>query len=187
MDTEELAERLALNVRTLREARNLTQVQIAKSAGIPRATWAHIESGAGNPTLFVLTKIALALSVPVEELIGRRAKAARHYPRESLAVRERMGVEVRSLLPHRVPNMVIERMSLPAGSRFVGTPHTPGTREYLTCESGSIELVASGERYVLQVGDVVVFRGDQKHSYANTGRSMAVGYSVVVLRPTDDT
>ncbi|MEZ4247936.1 MAG: cupin domain-containing protein [Polyangiales bacterium] len=62
-----------------------------------------------------------------------------------------------------------------------GTPHTPGTREYLACERGRIELVASGTRYVLEPGDVVAFRGDQKHSYANPGKSTAVGYSVVLL------
>jgi hypothetical protein len=27
----------------------------------------------------------------------------------------------------------------------------------------------------------VVFRGDQKHSYANPGERVAIGYSVVVL------
>jgi len=32
---------------------------------------------------------------------------------------------------------------------------------------------------------VVVFRGDQRHSYHNPGRSPAVGYSVVVLARAD--
>jgi hypothetical protein len=31
------------------------------------------------------------------------------------------------------------------------------------------------------VGDVVVFRGDQRHSYANPDDRPAVGYSAVVL------
>jgi len=30
---------------------------------------------------------------------------------------------------------------------------------------------------------VVVFRGDQRHAYANPGSTVAVGYSVVVLAP----
>jgi hypothetical protein len=29
----------------------------------------------------------------------------------------------------------------------------------------------------------VVFRGDQRHGYANAGSGTAIGYSVVVLRP----
>jgi quercetin dioxygenase-like cupin family protein len=64
-----------------------------------------------------------------------------------------------------------------------GVPHTPGTREYLTCEAGRIVLVASGVEYSLSQGDVVVFRGDQRHSYANPEQKPAVGYSVVVLAP----
>jgi quercetin dioxygenase-like cupin family protein len=40
-----------------------------------------------------------------------------------------------------------------------------------------------GETYTLAAGDVVAFRGDQRHSYANPGKSKAVGYSVVVIAP----
>jgi quercetin dioxygenase-like cupin family protein len=63
----------------------------------------------------------------------------------------------------------------------VGIPHVAGTTEYLTCERGALVLVASGESWTLEPGDVVVFRGDQRHSYANPGERAAVGYSVVVL------
>ena len=66
---------------------------------------------------------------------------------------------------------------------MTGVPHTPGTREYLTCETGEIILVAAGERYHLRPGDLVAFRGDQRHSYANPTRHVSVGYSVVVLAP----
>lgn len=179
----ELAARLAHNIRTLREARGLTQQQMAKASGLPRATWANLESGAANPTLGVLHKVSAALAIPFEELLQSPSPAARHYARDTLAVRERGGVVVRSLLPHRVPNMVLERLELPPSARMSGTPHTAGTREYLACERGTIELMASGERFVLAAGDVVVFRGDQRHGYANIGAGTAIGYSVVVLRP----
>lgn len=180
---EELAARLAHSVRSLRESRGLTQDQMAKLSGLPRATWANLESGASNPTLQVLARVGSALGVPFEELLTRPSPAARHYPKDTLPVRDKGGVMVRSLLPHKVPNMVLERLELPTGARMTGTPHMPGTREYLTCERGTIELVASGERFTLAPGDVVVFRGDQKHGYGNPGTSLAVGYSVVVLRP----
>jgi quercetin dioxygenase-like cupin family protein len=92
-------------------------------------------------------------------------------------------VSVRSLLPDEIPGMQIERIELPKGARLIGVPHTAGTREYLTCEAGEIELVASGHSYRLQPGDVVVFRGDQRHSYLNRSPRPAVGYSVVMLTP----
>jgi hypothetical protein len=39
----------------------------------------------------------------------------------------------------------------------------------------------AGEQWRLRPGDVVTFRGDQRHSYTNPGARVAVGYSVVVL------
>jgi quercetin dioxygenase-like cupin family protein len=78
--------------------------------------------------------------------------------------------------------MEMDRIELPPGGRMPGVPHTPGTREYLTCEkTGQILLVAAGERWHLEAGDVIAFRGDQRHSYGNPGTRPAVGYSVVVL------
>jgi transcriptional regulator with XRE-family HTH domain len=183
--TDDLSERLARNLKELRTARGLTQQQIAKLAGIPRATWANLESSGANPTLSVLHRAALALQVPLEELIGPARADAKYYPKGSLPARERGRVLVRSLLPDKVPGMLIERMELPAAQRLVGVPHTPGTREYLTCEAGTIELVASGQVFRLSEGDVVVFRGDQRHSYSNPGRAPAIGYSVVILKPID--
>lgn len=181
MSDEELAGWLARNIKALREARGATQAQLAKLAGVPRATWANLESGASNPTLGVLHRVASALQVSLEELVARPRANAQHYPRESLVVRTRGPGFVRKLLPDPLPGMEFDRMELPPGARLTGVPHTPGTREYLVCEAGRMALVASGERFVLETGDVVVFRGDQKHSYENVGTKVAVGYSVVLL------
>jgi transcriptional regulator with XRE-family HTH domain len=178
---EELAGRLAENVKQLRQVRGKTQQDMARLAGVPRATWANLESGSANPTLAVLHAVAGALSVSLEELVAAPRASARHWPSGSLPSRQRGGVRIKKLLPDPVPGMEIDRVELPAGSRMTGTPHTPGTREYLACEQGTIELIASGERYVLSEGDVVAFRGDQRHSYANRDDRVAVGYSIVLL------
>lgn len=63
---------------------------------------------------------------------------------------------------------------------MVGIPHTTGTREYLTCERGQVELVAGGEHHLLKEGDMLVFRGDQRHSYFNPDkRRKSISISVV--------
>lgn len=178
---DELSARLARNVRQLREARGLTQQQMAKLAGLPRATWAHLETDEANPTLGVLHRVARALQVTIEELVAAPRAACQLYPRGSLPVRRPGQATVRKLLPDPIPAMEMDRIELPPRGRMTGVPHTPGTREYLTCEAGSIELVAAGERWSLEPGDVVAFRGDQRHSYHNPGTIPAVGYSVVVL------
>lgn len=177
----DLAARLARNLRLLRGARGLTQAALAKTAGLPRATWAHLETGAANPTLEVLSKAAGALGVSLEELLAEPRSETRRFAAAEIPTKVRGDVTVRKLLPDPIPAMHIDRMELPAGARLVGVPHTPGTREYLTCERGQLELRAGGERWVLEPGDVVVFRGDQRHGYANPGRSVAIAYSVVIL------
>jgi transcriptional regulator with XRE-family HTH domain len=179
----DLGERIARNVKQLREARGLNQGQMAKIARMPRATWTHLESGAANPTVSVLHKVAGALQVSIEELLGQPRAECELFPRGTLPQRTQGQALVRRLLPHAIPGMEMDRIELPAGGRMVGVPHTPGTREYLTCESGEIELLAAGERWLLHPGDVLAFRGDQRHSYANPGNRPTVAYSVVVLAP----
>ena len=78
----------------------------------------------------------------------------------------------------------IDRIEVAPGGRMTGVPHTPGTREYLTCERGTVELAVAGERYQLAEGDVVTFRGDQRHAYHNPGTQLAIAYSAIAFAPT---
>jgi len=181
--SDDLAARLAGNVRKLRQARGLTQQQMSKLSHLPRATWANLESGTANPTLAVLHGVAVALQVSLEELVAQPRADAKHYPKSALPSRKRGGVVVRSLLPDTVPGLSFERLELPPGERLTGVAHTAGTREYFTCEVGLVELVASGETFNVAPGDVVVLRGDQRHSYMSSGRETAVGYAVVMPEP----
>lgn len=182
--TERSSSYLAANVRSLREQRGLTQQQMAKIAQVPRATWGNLESGDANPTLQVLTKVAAALQVRLEELLSPPRTAARHVPANELFVRRRGEVEVRRLLPEALPGLEIERMRFPAKSSMVGVPHTPGTREYLTVERGAMELRVGGEIYSLVAGDVVMFRGDQRHAYTNKEGRETIAYSVIAFAPS---
>ncbi len=176
---------LAEKLRKLREARGYSQQQMAHLSGVPRPTWATLESGSANPTLSVLIRVAAALQVSIEEVIGPPRSTGRLYLARTIRTQRRSGATVRKLLPEPIPGLEIDRLELPRGGHMVGVPHTPGTREYLTCERGSIELSASGESWRLAPGDVVAFRGDQRHSYRNPGRERAVAYSVVAVVPAD--
>lgn len=172
---------LGENLRSLRTARGLSQQRAAAAAGIPRATWATLETGSANPTLGVLVRVAAALQVRIEELIQPPRPHGRLYRGADLPVRRRRGATLRDLLPEKLPCAEIGRIELPPGAAFTGVPHTPGTREYLTCESGALVLATGGEQFRLGPRDVVVFAGDQRHSYRNPGRIPAIGYSVVLL------
>jgi len=179
--TEDLASHLARNLRDLRDSRGLSQTRLAELAGIPRATWSHLESGAANPTLGVLSRVAAALRVGIEELVAPPRSRSRLYKSHELPTRGRGKVQIRQMLPDPLPGLHIERMRLGPGARFSGSPHTRGTREYLTCERGQLVLTVEGRSWTLDEGDVLVFRGDQKHGYANPGGVEAVGWSVILV------
>jgi len=177
---DDLRANLAANIRRLREARGLSQQRVAQLSGLPRPTWASLESGAANPTLSVLSRAAAFLQVSIEELVGPPRTAARLFRADEVRERKRQGGTLRPLLPESIPGLDISRLQLAPGGQVVGVPHTPGTREYLTCERGRVELVASGERWKLEQGDALVFRGDQRHTYRNPDASRpAVAITVV--------
>jgi transcriptional regulator with XRE-family HTH domain len=180
---DHIAANLGNNIRALREARGLTQQQMAKASGVPRPTWANLESGTANPTLAVLIKVANALQVRVEELISPPKASIKLYGAGALPVRQRGDVAVRKLLPEPIVGLDIERMEFAPGGHMTGVPHTAGTREYLTCESGEVELTAAGESWRLGPGDLVVFRGDQKHGYRNLSGGRTIAYSIVSFAP----
>ena len=171
---------LGINIRRLREARGLSQQRLADLSGIPRPTWASLETGTANPTLTVLSKAAGAFNVSIEELIGPPRSEFEFIPAANVRERKRQGATIRPLVPEALPGLEISRTELEPGGHMTGIPHKTGTREYLTCERGQVELVAGGEHHLLNEGDMLVFRGDQRHSYVNPDkRRRSVSVSVV--------
>lgn len=65
----DVRQRLALNLRRLRQARGLGQEKFALEHGFDRTYISGIERGVRNPTILVLERLAIALEVPVEELL----------------------------------------------------------------------------------------------------------------------
>ena len=58
-------------LKTLREGKGLTQVDLAHKAKVERTYIVKLESGdKKNPSLDILKKLAKALGVPVTELLG---------------------------------------------------------------------------------------------------------------------
>lgn len=177
---DDLNRNLADNIKRLREAHNMSQQRMAELSGLPRPTWASLESGAANPTLNVLSKAAQALQVSIEELVGAPRNEVQLIEAADVKERRRQDARLRPLVPDTLPGLEFSRMEIAPGGRMVGVPHTQGTREYLTCEQGSIELIVAGAHWQLAAGDMLVFRGDQRHTYKNTDqRRKAVAISVV--------
>jgi transcriptional regulator with XRE-family HTH domain len=64
---------LSANIKKLRKQKKLSQDKLARVADIPYNTLVKIESGkSNNPTFETLSKLADALEISIDELVGRR-------------------------------------------------------------------------------------------------------------------
>ena len=182
-DGERVGAHLAHNVASLRHVRALTQDALAAAAALPRSTIANLESGDANPSLAVLVKVAGALGVPIDELLGAPRAKVRRWSAEDVGSRRRgRGVVERPLVPEPVPDEMMSVMDFDPAAMMGGTPHLPGTREFFTCLDGRVTLYVAGEQHELAAGDVLAFPGNVPHSYQNPDAvRTARGISVVVL------
>lgn len=71
----DVRQRLGLNLRRLRQQQGLGQEKFALEHGFDRTYISGIERGVRNPTIMVLERLAIALQVPVEELLKEPAKS----------------------------------------------------------------------------------------------------------------
>ena len=62
---------LQINLRKFRDLRGLTQAQMSARSGVGAASISHFETGQRTPTLETLIKLANALNVTVDALLGR--------------------------------------------------------------------------------------------------------------------
>ena len=60
--------------------------------------------------------------------------------------------------------------------------HTPGTKELLQVQQGSITVEVADQSVTLDAGDAVAFPGDVAHSYANPGTQPA-RFTLAVFEP----
>ena len=59
----------ALNLKRVREEKNLTQLELATKANIKQPTLAQFERGTKVPTVYLAVELAKALEVKLEDLL----------------------------------------------------------------------------------------------------------------------
>lgn len=62
-------EKLAHNIKCIREKRHMSQGDICRDLGCDRSFISNIEAGKSNPTLLTIERIAAALGVGCDELL----------------------------------------------------------------------------------------------------------------------
>jgi XRE family transcriptional regulator, regulator of sulfur utilization len=68
LSESDMRRRLAGTLRTSRDAKGWTQLELAELSAMPRSYIADLESARRNPSLRTLLRLANALKVPLEDL-----------------------------------------------------------------------------------------------------------------------
>lgn len=181
-----LASAIGARVRQERQSRRWTLDQLAEVAGVSRRMVVSVEQGAVNPSVGTLLRISDALGVGLPALVEppepRRVKLTRHGAGATLWRSDSGGHGV--LVAGTEPPDVVELWdwTLAPGDHHASEAHTPGTRELLQVQGGTVTVEAAGQAFTLDAGDAVAFPGDAPHSYANPGTKSA-RFSLAVFEP----
>ncbi len=77
IDEATLRSALAANLKSLLESRGLTQNKLAKQLGVSAATIGSIYHATKTPSIWLVARIASALRVSVDELVGLKKRGRR--------------------------------------------------------------------------------------------------------------
>ncbi|WP_233235045.1 helix-turn-helix domain-containing protein [Bordetella sp. LUAb4] len=187
-----LGERLA----SLRKLNALTLEQVAERAALTKSYLSKLERGLSSPTLGTLLKLAKALDVTVDQLIGKPAQSS-----EILLVRaadrvpfspsrERQGYIYEAIATERLDKAMTPFMMTPPFS--VGDGKQRNGREELVSHageeliyvvSGDMEVIFADHTVAMTAGDSLYFNASLQHRSRSTGTTPAQAL-VVVSDPT---
>lgn len=185
-NTASLAVAIGSRVRHERRSRDWTLDRLAEVAGVSRRMVINVEQGTANPSVGTLLRIsdALGIGLPalVEPVHPRAVKVTRAGEGAVLWSGEAGGSGV--LLAGTEPPNVVELWdwTLGPGDHHRSDAHTPGTRELLHVQQGTIALEVAGQSITLDAGDAVAFPGDGAHAYTNPDAQPAK-FTLAVFEP----
>jgi transcriptional regulator with XRE-family HTH domain len=174
------AQNLAAAMRTHRERHHHSLGDLSRATGLSKTSLARLEAGGGNPSLETLWRLGQALGLTIGQLLeGPGPEPARVLRSgDGPVVESSSGMRGRLLQtddgPHRTE---VFELDLPAGTRFRGPPHEPGTRELLHCIAGAVSCGPDAQPLDLAPGDTAYFDGTGAHFYAggpDGGRALLV-------------
>lgn len=149
-------------IRTLREARGISLSELARRAGVGKATLSGVETGTRNPTLETLWAITAQLGVPFTQLV--------ETPSESLKV-QGTAVEATLLQVFEEEGVSFElyRLRVPPGITQTSPAHHEGVTEHITVFTGTLSAGPLDAQQVTGPGGYLTWRSDVPHSYIALG------------------
>ncbi|WP_091231631.1 helix-turn-helix domain-containing protein [Microbacterium sp. 3J1] len=168
---DDLRSRIARSLRREREAVGLSVSELARQAGISKATVSQLESGSGNPSVETLWALGVALGVPFAVLVDQQANAPTLIRAGDLSgVPSSASAYSATLLSASPPGARRDVYLIQAepGDPRLSDPHHSGTTEHVILISGRALIGPAGEAIALEPGDYLSYAGDVPHVFEAT-------------------
>ena len=176
---------LGNRIRSLRKAKHLTIVEVAKSTGIDQATLSRIENGKMTGTLDSHRRIAESLGIRLTELYDS-VMSELSAPREKKAVQK---LETFSHSSGAVAELlttgILQKKMMPVLLKIKSKGQTESeefaafTERFVYVLKGAVDLALGKTEKTLNVGDSLYFNASLPHHFRNRLKSESWVLSVV--------
>lgn len=173
-------------IQQLRQQRQLSLEELSHMAGVSKSMLSQIERDKANPTIALVWRLANALGVEMQEILGGKGAEepaitvlGAHATPTMKGVDERCALKILGPLD-LAGHFEWYELAIEAGGALVSQPHAPGAREHLTVLQGTFEVEAGSSKQKLKHGETARYAGDQPHAIRNVGKGPAVGLLVVI-------
>ncbi|UCM88123.1 helix-turn-helix domain-containing protein [Streptomyces marincola] len=157
-ETTDLARHVGRRLRELREEQGLSLSELARRAGLGKATLSELEGGRRNPTLDTLYALTTALRTHLTAVL---APAVEHAEISGGAVR---AVLLERYRDERATTEAF-RIRLRAGTASESSAHLPGTTERLVVLGGTARVGTSAAPSLVGPGEETAWAADVPHVY----------------------
>ncbi|MFD7918265.1 helix-turn-helix domain-containing protein [Streptomyces sp. NPDC059740] len=173
--TRDAAALTGSRIRELRRERGLSLSELARRAGVGKATLSGLETGARNPTAETLYAVAGQLGVELTALLAVPGAAVTAAPevRGAAVTATPLAAFRDAAAEGGTVTTELFRLRIRPGERQTSPAHGPGTVEYLTLFSGSVRVGPADAPLVVHAGEHVSWLSDRPHVYEALGGGTA--------------
>lgn len=166
---------VAENLKRIRSELGLSLDNTAKLTGVSKSMIGQIERGEVNPTISTVWKIASGFRVSFTELTSGRESDVEVLKHED--IKPLIGADGKVRNYPAVPfdsekRFEIYTVEIDPGGVLEAEAHLPGTREFITVFEGGLVVEVDGAEHCAGRDDVIRFRADVPHTYANRGNEI---------------
>ncbi len=164
----EINEIIGINLKRLRDERNLSLGQLAELAGVSKVMLSQVEKGISNPTINTIWKITDALQVTYADLLEMADSNVIHVKKANISPMDEDRFHIFSYYKRDASrNFELYQLQLEAGCVHDSIGHMRESTEYIMMIEGELELEVNGEVHILEKDDGFCFDARVPHIYRN--------------------